>query len=131
MKANDPLKKDSESFRIPMDDNAMNVAFDMAAFSFALNHNLPLPAKESVVEVPKPPEREVQCEPVRKAPPPASIPSQKDFENCPRPNPAMIYPPPVPFDNDPDRLRLLHAWYWAGYYTGLADGKNSQLKKEQ
>lgn len=41
----------------------------------------------------------------------------------PTPSNSVIYPPPMLDETDPDKIRLLHSWYWAGYYTGLADGK--------
>ena len=42
------------------------------------------------------------------------------------------YPPPIPNDLDPVRNKMLHAWYWAGYYAGFYDAKKSeQEKKEQ
>lgn len=31
--------------------------------------------------------------------------------------------PPLPEGFDPDKARLLHSWFWAGYYTGFEDGK--------
>lgn len=135
-KVSDPLKMNSESFHIPMDENAFNTAFDMAAMSFAMNHGLPIPTKSCAGKpnlAPKPvvTEQKIEAEPVRSVPKMPSAPPPKDFENAPRPNPGIIYPPPLPFDGDPDRLRLLHAWYWAGYYTGLADGKNRQSKNSQ
>ncbi|EAY08632.1 hypothetical protein TVAG_239920 [Trichomonas vaginalis G3] len=39
---------------------------------------------------------------------------------------AVTFPPPIPIDNDPIRNHMLHAWYWAGYYTGLADARRNQ-----
>ncbi|EAY09675.1 hypothetical protein TVAG_060510 [Trichomonas vaginalis G3] len=38
----------------------------------------------------------------------------------------ITFPPPIPVETDPIRNHMLHAWYWAGYYTGLADAQRNQ-----
>lgn len=45
------------------------------------------------------------------------------LNELPLPSNTTVYPPPVIDESDADRTRLLHSWYWAGYYVGLADGK--------
>lgn len=99
-----------------MGENAIVDAFEMAASSYAVNHGLPgarfyHPGKEKTV-----PEVAQPAQPAPPAPP-AKVPRSGDTR--------AVYPPPVP-EADPDRLRLLHSWYWAGYYTGLADGKRQR-----
>ena len=94
-----------------MGENAIVDAFEMAASSYAVNHGLPNarfyhPGKEKPAPLPAP-------EPAKAPRAPASGDTR------------AVYPPPVP-EADPDRLRLLHSWYWAGYYTGLADGKRQR-----
>lgn len=49
--------------------------------------------------------------------------SFSENSKLPIPSNSVVYPPPMLDETDPDQIRLLHSWYWAGYYTGLADGK--------
>ena len=46
------------------------------------------------------------------------------------PDDPSTYPPPIPDDNDPVRNRMLHAWYWAGYYTALYDAQMKEQAKK-
>lgn len=112
----DPLGGSAGSFTLPMTDNAIVEAFDAAAMSFAMNHGLPKPATSRIEDPPRLSIRDQLPEP--------AIPVLEDIR-APKPNPGLVYPPPLPLDRDPDRIRLLHAWYWAGYYTGLSDGRNA------
>jgi hypothetical protein len=109
----DPLDSQSGVFELPMTPTAIVDAFEMAASSFAVNHGLP---NATFYRPPSSP-------PSASCHPPA--PDQGPTFQPKVPNPTVSYPPPLPDDSDPDRLRLLHSWYWAGYYTGLADGKRS------
>ena len=98
-----------------MGDNAIVDAFEMAASSYAVNHNFP----NAHFYTPSTSTEQPSVSPESHEIPPEISP--------PRPDTTSIYPPPVP-DADPERLRLLHSWYWAGYYTGLADGRRQAHK---
>jgi hypothetical protein len=113
----DPLDKKGGTFDFPATDDAIIAAFELAGASFAMKHGLPFVPLRTSPRADSPPASVVPPPPVRE---PAVRP-----ERLPLPNPGMIYPPPLPDESDPDRLRLLHSWYWAGYYTGLADGKKA------
>ena len=98
------------------------------------NKFIPMPSPEPFEEIPPPknyrhtethqknalkngdtPEKD-QCEP-------------KLVVRC-LPDEPATYPPPVPNDLDPVRNKMLHAWYWAGYYAGFYDAQmNSNGKK--
>jgi hypothetical protein len=140
----DPLDRQSGAYELPVSENAIIDAFELAASSFAVNLGLPNATFYRPASASPPPELRPPPEPVPSdlpasasrprelRPPlepvapdlPASGPAPPTPPTQPRmPNPALIYPPPIPDESDPDGLRLLHSWYWAGYYTGLADGK--------
>ena len=137
----DPLSKHCGSYKVSNNQNAIIDAFEAAASSFAVNHKIPgskyyVPSESSKEEqketVPKEPihneENNKVKEEFKKRESNATIQSSNNHNasagvEMPVPSNMVIYPPPMPDDSDPDRTRLLHSWYWAGYYTGLADGK--------
>lgn len=147
----DPLSKNN-TYKISNNQNAIIDAFEAAASSFAVNHKIPgakfyQPQRE--VEQPKAidtkqdqdllfqfeddsSEQEEFPQKDTKTKKPMQQNKEATFtENVklPTPSNSVIYPPPMLDETDPDQVRLLHSWYWAGYYTGLADGKkiaNSQ-----
>lgn len=147
----DPLSKTS-IYHITNSPNSIVDAFEAAASSFAVNHHLPgatfyslqpnppteqsappnttpqniinnIESKlrdenpEKLHDVRMPQNSNTQAPNIEKSP--LSEPKM------PIPSNSIIYPPPMLDDSDPDKMRLLHSWYWAGYYTGLADGKKS------
>ncbi|KAK8889447.1 hypothetical protein M9Y10_034194 [Tritrichomonas musculus] len=82
------------------------------------------PKQQQQPQQPPHPQQQLQPQPQKKQ-------EQNLMENTklPVPSHVLVYPPPILDETDPDQTRLLHSWYWAGYYTGLADGKkiaNSQ-----
>jgi hypothetical protein len=119
----DPLDRKSGAYELPLTDDAIVHAFELAASSFAVNLGLPNAKYYQPTSEPPLPELPPPPKPAP-APVPASVRAAPDPTIQPRvPNPGLIYPPPIPDESDPDHLRLLHSWYWAGYYTGLTDGR--------
>jgi hypothetical protein len=116
----DPLDKKDGTFDFPATDDAIVVAFELAGASFAMKHGIPFVPLRTEARADSAPVV-IHCPPRQVHEPPPHT------DRVPLPNPGLIYPPPLPDESDPDRLRLLHSWYWAGYYTGLADGKKSGL----
>lgn len=52
---------------------------------------------------------------------------QADTTSRPRQAQGMLYPPPLPEDSNVIQQRLLHSWYWAGYYAGVNDQQNGKV----
>ena len=83
--------------------------------------------KTKIIEI-KPQKEPAKTEKMRKREV-AADQKQKEFKELKIegvPDESATFPPPVPNDNDPVRNKMLHAWYWAGYYTALYD---AQCKK--
>jgi len=145
MKENtDPLDLSTTPFYLPKSENAIVEAFEMAVASFKVSKGIPgskfyyppefeyVPKKtvketkaepQKHVTKPQTPTETVQQKPPTPKPKPKLLP---EVESKPEP---AVYPPPMPLEIDPDQAKLLHAWYWAGYYTAVVYGKQSQPKK--
>lgn len=54
-------------------------------------------------------------------------PIQADTTPKPRQAQGILYPPPLPEDSNVIQQRLLHSWYWAGYYAGVNDQQNGKV----
>ncbi|KAH0787386.1 hypothetical protein GPJ56_008581 [Histomonas meleagridis] len=131
----DPLDKNNGVFDFSKSKNPIMDAFEMAASSLAVHKQVPNakfyqiptePPKQQNIQIPNQPSQPQKPDAVPKQiPPKPSLPPQiaVTTNELPVPSNVTIYPPPIADESDPDRTRLLHSWYWAGYYTGLADGK--------
>lgn len=120
----DPLDKNVSSFDFSNSKNPILDAFEAAASSLAVNKGIPNSQFHQISN--SAPNTKKASEPKR------AEPSIAPVSEVPVPSNATIYPPPVIDDSDIDRTRLLHSWYWAGYYMGLADGKKiAQSKNDQ
>lgn len=145
----DPINLHKHEFALPADENILMEAFETAAASFKVscglskeyyyphqpgekefksstdmqyteNYVLPPPQPDDKVQHEKNVKNKVQ---EKKDPLPvknikSTVPSSV-LNNDEHPT----YPPPLPLDSDPARNKMLHAWYWAGYYTGYADAQ--------
>ncbi|OHT09905.1 hypothetical protein TRFO_04457 [Tritrichomonas foetus] len=147
----DPLSKKNGPYKLTNTQNSIVDAFEAAASSFAVFHKIPGAkyyeppsdiSQQNVSQPEEPPavhlhqnvshETPKENQPEMSGEKPTQNPSQNSLQKhqnnekmnqMPVPSNTLVYPPPLPEESDPDRMRLLHSWYWAGYYTGLADGK--------
>ena len=124
----DPLDLQKSTFQMSKGENALIDAFETAAASFRVAHNFPGATYYQI-----PPENEQPSEFSSKI-------ESKDTESCEedeeepiaphaqtiKDETLKIMPPPLPQGMDPERARLLHSWFWAGYYTGYEEGKKVQ-----
>ena len=127
----DPLDKNVGVFDFSKSKNPIMDAFEMAASSLAVHKQVPNAKFYQIPTEPSKPPQNANVNPPKQASNSVPIPKptssstqiQSPINELPVPSNVTIYPPPIADESDPDRIRLLHSWYWAGYYTGLSDGK--------
>lgn len=101
----DPLDLSSHPFEFEYKDNPIGSALSVAAGSYSVFHGFPggkyFESDESN--------------------------ASKDSKEprAPQAINLAVFPPPVPDETDADKLKLLHSWYWAGYYAGVDHERNA------
>lgn len=117
MDENDPINVNSKNFFIPTENNVILESFKMCCSSFRVSKKIPdsnfyfpeefYTRKNAEKNVSKNNTQSDKNTDVDKST------FKKDFV-FEKPS---SYPPPLPLDTDPTLQRMLHSWYWAGYYT--------------
>ena len=139
----DPLDLQKSTFQMSKGENALIDAFETAAASFRVAHNFPGATYYQI-----PPENEEPSKQTTKIEKQIAGSTQiindesfnqnlaespeEDEEEPIAPHiqklkdeSLKLMPPPLPQGMDPERARLLHSWFWAGYYTGYEEGKKA------
>ena len=140
----DPIDLKKNSFSLPSGDNSIIYAFDLAATSYLNFHSISKDSINNKIEksnlndineeihnkIEKENKKDQNNKINSKKKEINKLKNQKEIipsvVNSKLDEEFATYPPPFPLESDPIRLKMLHSWYWAGYYTGYEDCKNQK-----